>query len=131
MKDNFNLTKKKNMHKIRNQDINKKNQKIFLIIWIISISNGYIVFFINLNPINTNLNQRADFFSFVRSSKFINEENSNLIYGSEIEGTVMTSIKVPQEYIKKEFELRIEADTKSIWNYTLLLMKKNIFLREN
>ncbi len=108
------------MNKNGNPTLNKKKQKKFLIIWIIIISNIYISLFINLNPNNTNLHQRADFFSYIQANKYINKDNSELIYGSEIEGLVMTSIKIPKNIINKEFTLRIEADTKRIWNHTTI-----------
>lgn len=91
----------------------------------IVISNIYIIcIFINLNPFYTNLKQRADFLSLSRVKININEENSELIYGSEIEGSIATSIKIPKEYDSKEFDLRIEADTKRIWNHTSISSEK-------
>jgi len=106
------------MKKTKNQVLKKKNKKLFLIIWMFVILNIYVCLSINLNPINNDLRQRGNFFSFPIAVKLINKENSELIHGSENEGSVMTLIKVPKEYVNKELDLRIEADTKSIWNYT-------------
>ena len=58
----------------------------------IIISNTYIYIFLNLNPFYTNLKQRADFLSLSRVKTNINEENSELIYGSEIKGSIATLI---------------------------------------
>ena len=105
------------MKKKRNFVLNKRNKKILLIIWIISISNIYTYYFLNLYPISNNLCQRADFFSFLYAKKEVNEENSELVYGSEIEGSVKTSLKIPKKYVNQEFCLRIEADTKRTWDF--------------
>jgi hypothetical protein len=93
----------------------KKKIIYVLIIWMISTSYIHIYFFINLNPINRNLQQRADFFSFSHSDKTVNEENSELIYGSETEGSVTTLITIPKSRIKEILKLNIEADSKRIW----------------
>ena len=97
------------MKNMKNQVLKKKIKKKFLIICLFVISNIYIYLYINLNPITTDLRQRSNFFSFPIAEKLINNESSELIYGSEKDGSIMTSIKISKRFFDREFVLKIRT----------------------
>ncbi|MFX0138209.1 MAG: hypothetical protein ACFFDN_31495 [Candidatus Hodarchaeota archaeon] len=63
------------------------------------------------------LDERADFFSYKYNKKYINIDNSQLIYGSEIEGAISTILSVPNIYVKKELLIEFEAESIYPWDY--------------
>lgn len=95
------------------------NLKSLLVFFIIFLPILYLFVFFNANPELTNLKKRGEFFHLTTFDKSINEGNSTIIEGSKTEGTVMTIIKIPDNFINYFFILKFEAISIRRWDYSI------------